>query len=110
MRALSFTSLALLLGGCSALIDPDESLLGGEPGADGGVDTGSPDAPDRDAPDTCLTPCDDGIDCTEDACTDGECTNAPDDGVCGPAMRCQPSVGCVAAMCRADPECDDSLF
>jgi hypothetical protein len=47
--------------------------------------------------------CDDGIDCTDDACFDGECVFEPDDEVCpddgrycNGAERCDPAGGCVS--------------
>jgi hypothetical protein len=46
--------------------------------------------------------CDDGVDCTADACVDGVCVNTPDDGYCDDAdvctgeETCDPVLGCVA--------------
>src|SRR5688500_11381677 len=116
-RALHLTPLALfLVAGCSALIDPDEGLLGGDGREDGGgIDAGMdggpppPDAPPGpDAP-SCPEGCDDGVACTDDACNDGSCLSLPDDGACADGERCQIGVGCVARMCGADGDCNDRL-
>jgi hypothetical protein len=56
--------------------------------------------------------CDDGIDCTLDACVEpsGFCTSVPDDGRCPPGNRCDAMVGCIGGMCRSPADCDDFAF
>lgn len=126
--------LASALAGCSAIIDPDESLLGS--GSDvGGVDGGGVDArlPDGALPDTplldtggfdtggrdtggsdagmdagpCPDGCDDGVPCTVDTCEDDGCVFDPDDGLCAGDATCDPVRGCVDIGCRNDRECED---
>ncbi len=62
---------------------------------DGGMDGGPPVA--------CTTgsDCDDGIDCTVGICTDGVCSQRPDDGICtaAPDGVCDPTDGCQYAEC-----------
>ncbi len=51
--------------------------------------------------------CADGVDCTDDVCFAGFCTNPPNDASCGPDAYCGPS-GCMPREeCQADTECDD---
>ncbi len=103
-------SLSSLLG-CSALIDPDASRLGG--GEDTGVtDVGTPDAGEDAAADAgteCPGGCDDGIDCTLDRCEGGRCLSTPQDALCGTNERCAATMGCVPRRCSRDEECDDGL-
>lgn len=109
-----FALLALL--GCSALIDPDPSRLGGGEDA-GAADAGSTDAGSTDAGEDAATDagaecpggCDDGVPCTLDRCEGGRCVNTPQDSSCGPAERCAPTIGCVPRRCSRDEECDDGL-
>lgn len=56
--------------------------------------------------------CDDGIACTIDRCRepDGRCEAIPDDSLCGIGRACDPMVGCVAARCSGDADCDDGTF
>ncbi|MGE0790333.1 MAG: hypothetical protein AB7S26_31950 [Sandaracinaceae bacterium] len=73
------------------------SAMRGECGVD---DAGVP--PDAGAGDggggacTSAAQCDDGIDCTEDACTSGVCTSTPDDAMCtaGTSGMCIAGFGC----------------
>jgi len=75
---------------CSAVIDPDPALLGGE----GEVDGGS---------------CDDSVGCTFDTRNeDGECVHEPDDAICGEGHLCFPSAGCIPLRpCARDEDCAD---
>ncbi len=111
--------LALLATGCSALVNPDESRLGGDGGGSsdgstpdatmsrdgGGSDTGLPDGTI-----VCATDCDDGVACTSDACVAGSCVNTPDDSMCADGMRCNPVSDCIPIVCTSDADCDDGLF
>jgi hypothetical protein len=106
----AFLVLSLLgcRGGMSMTAPPDgEVTLDGGRRVDGSVE--APDGfvppPDSDvpAPDAgtvvaCERPedCDDGLPCTQDACTAGACTHTPDDSFCGRNARCNPSTGCEA--------------
>ncbi len=129
IERLGSALLALALaGGCSALVNPDPSRLGGDDGGGqtgmdgGGRDAGDPgrDAGDpgrdagedagRDGGPVCPPSCDDEIACTTDACTAGVCTHTPNDGACGDGERCSPTLGCVPERCSSDAECDDGLF
>lgn len=125
----SFRSLGVLLlagvvtgslsGGCSAIVNPDPTRLGGTdaptldgggvdvgPVPDGGVRDGGTDAP---AP-ACVrdSDCDDGIECTNDACRTGACVFTPDDTECGDGERCSAAAGCVPIRCASDAECSDA--
>ena len=53
--------------------------------------------------------CDDGIDCTEDRCSEvtEECVYDPVDGMCDSGKVCDPSQGCVDPLCNNNAECDD---
>lgn len=111
--------------GCSAIVAPDPSRLGGAdvPGADGGdldgsidgggidggADGGGADGGGPDAPSECSRPedCDDGIDCTRSRCEAGACRFEPDDGACGDRERCAAGLGCVPARCTDDASCAD---
>jgi hypothetical protein len=115
MRVSSLLPALALLLGCSAIIEPDERLLGGADGAspadggsegDGGGDT---DSGGGDGATACPTTCDDGVACTVDSCVGGECVRTPDDGACGDGERCNPVLGCVPVRCARDEECDDGL-
>lgn len=69
----------------------------------GGGDVGVPDAGMNDAGCSSASQCDDGIDCTVDGCSAGDCTHTNDDAACGTGMcdpagtGADPSTGCVAA-------------
>ena len=101
---------------CSALVDPDTSLLGGADGGPGGRDAGRVDGgplmPDggtteRDAGPLCEGPCDDGVACTRDECVDGSCHFVPMDALCDDGERCGATAGCVPIVCENNPQCDD---
>lgn len=57
--------------------------------------------------------CDDGIDCTHDACLDDVCESQPeatrcaDDGVACTIERCDPELGCISE--PSDAACDDGV-
>ena len=119
----SVLSLALALGGCSALVSPDESELDPEASADAGrADGGRSDGfvPPRDAGDrdagpmsdagfSCTGGCDDGIACTTDTCVAADtCERTPNDALCEDDERCNPGSGCVPRMCETDADCNDS--
>jgi hypothetical protein len=108
--------LGAALAACSAIVEPDVGRLGGgtdggrvDAGLDAGRDGGPRDAGTDGGP-VCPASCDDAIACTVDSCVGGVCTHAPDDAACGPDQRCSPMLGCVAARCTEDEECDDGLF
>ncbi len=123
-RIVALAAVIALTAGCSALVNPDESLLGGE-GADGGTgdggrpDGGGPDAgpPDGAVPDAppdtsvaCPGGCDDGVGCTVDDCVDSACVSVPDDGACDADEVCDPALGCTTPSCDDDADCDDGAF
>ncbi len=134
MFRTTLTALAVCAAfGCSALIDPDPSRLGGEDAgredasrgdagrgdasrgdagrgdaaADGGADTGMDASVDSGPP--CPGGCDDGVACTHDRCESGRCVHTPDDASCEDDERCAPALGCVPRVCTRDAECDDGL-
>lgn len=80
-----------------------------------GLDAPELDAPTVDAPMGCTSDvdCDDGIDCTDDACgTSGLCTALPNDALCDDGNRCTDD-HCSPGGCTADPNtapCDDGVF
>ncbi|MFK8000293.1 MAG: MopE-related protein [Polyangiales bacterium] len=85
--------LTLVLSvGCSAVVNPDPSLLG-EPGTPMG----------------CATDCDDGVACTVDRCDGTVCVNERDNAQCADSERCDMLMGCVDASCTSDANCDDGL-
>jgi hypothetical protein len=51
------------------------------------------------------TPCDDGVDCTDDACieTNAACTHAPNDAHCPLSNVCDPIRGCLPRLLAQDP-------
>lgn len=55
--------------------------------------------------------CDDKIDCTVDACLQGNCSHVPDNNKCGTGEVCEISKGgCVKAKsCFSDADCKDKL-
>jgi len=60
----------------------------------------------------CADDCDDAVDCTSDACVDGQCVHTPvdtmcDDGVSCTIDACDAELGCVAA--PDDTQCDDAI-
>ncbi len=123
-------TVALAMAGCSALVNPDESRLGGAGDAgtgdggrpdvstpDGGGDSGPMDGGGPDAADTgtdtgggCSGGCDDGIDCTTDECVAGSCVSTPNDGACGGGEVCDPRLGCSASSCTTNADCDDGAY
>ncbi len=56
--------------------------------------------------------CDDGVDCTVDACsTPSGCQHTPDSSRCPTSESCHPTRGCEPAdACAGPSECDDGLF
>jgi len=111
-------SLGAALCACSALVDPDESRLGGArdagsterrdgtvPPIDAVVD---PDSSTTDAV-ACAGGCEDAVDCTDDSCGPSGCTHAPNDALCGEGSRCNPVMGCVSTRCASDAECNDGV-
>jgi len=95
--------------GCSAIVSPDPSRLGG---GSVGTDAGRLDAfsandafsvNDAFSPSGCTGTCDDGVGCTVDSCNVNVCQNLPDDGRCAPSERCVPG-GCVPRMMCGDAE------
>jgi len=48
--------------------------------------------------------CSDGLDCTLDVCTEGECSNMPDDGMCTASSGgvCDPTDGCQYPTCTSE--------
>ena len=97
--------------GCSAIVQPDPSRLGGrDAGGGGGVDAGAidtgPIGVDAFSSMGCGGGCDDGVACTVDACVMGRCEHTPDDGACGPMQRCT-ATGCVATTCSSPADCND---
>jgi hypothetical protein len=116
---LELLVFALVFGfGCSAIVSPDESRLGGGPDAAGdgavgdGGDSSASDTGDDAEPDGggCALGCDDGVPCTVDACRMGACTSTPNDGACAAGLLCDPVLGCVTPTCARDADCDDGAF
>lgn len=76
-----------------------------------GTETCDPEAGCQDGP---VPDCDDGIDCTEDSCSDqfASCVNAPDNGFCDNELFCDgsevcnPALGCTPG---TPPNCNDNL-
>ncbi|MEM9070532.1 MAG: putative metal-binding motif-containing protein [Myxococcota bacterium] len=127
MKKRSWALLSLALG-CSVIIDPDGSKLGGD--VDAGLDAARLDAAQLDAarldasrdasPDAladagldatdagpCPRGCDDGVECTRDECTAAGCSFTPVPGVCDSDEICDPVRDCVEDGCRSDGECSD---
>lgn len=108
-----------LASGCSAIVNPDPTRLGGTD-TGGMLDVGPTDAPVPDGaiPDAgadafvpeCVRDetCDDGIDCTDDLCRGGECTFVAHDDRCAADERCSDTAGCVPILCTEDAECIDA--
>jgi len=114
----------LASAGCSALIQPDPSRLGGSDapsidggahdasGLDGGRDAGRDGSIDggTDAPlPECTNDgqCDDDVRCTTDRCAGGSCTHTTVDTACAPDERCNALLGCVPIVCESNAECQD---
>ena len=76
---------------------------------DSAVDSGLDAGMDADTGPVCTVAadCDDGVACTADICTDGECFHTADDGLCAMGATCDPVLGCPARTCATDSECDD---
>jgi hypothetical protein len=128
-----FASLVVLLlgltplanAGCSALIQPDPTRLGGTdapsidggmtdtPGLDGGRDAGSDGSIDGGGPDAWLPECtadgqcDDDVPCTTDGCEAGMCSHTTVDSACEAGERCNAVLGCVPILCESNAECQD---
>jgi hypothetical protein len=100
------TGGSALVSGCSAIVQPDPDRL--RPRADGGptIERDGGGLGD-DAGPLCPAGCDDGVDCTVDACGASGCEHTGDDAACGETMRCNPVMGCVPLRCTRDDECDD---
>lgn len=67
---------------------------------------------DAGGPSTCTTDtdCDDGIDCTEDACdvVGGACRHTVVPALCPPGSSCHPARGCeMGRACADDTDCED---
>ena len=120
-RAALFVSVAVMLGGCSALIDADPNRLPPLSGVDGGrTDGGGTDGGSRDGalPDSALPPdggdvcrggCGDEIACTIDSCEATGCSNVPNDDACAGEERCSVLMGCVPPLCVNDGSCDNGV-
>lgn len=96
--------LGLCVWGCSALVSPDPSRLGGA-GTDAGRVDPSVDAFSMMA---CAGGCDDGVGCTVDSCNADVCQSLPDDGRCAPTERCTPT-GCISRMCAGAEICGNGV-
>ena len=126
LAVLLLTMTALVGGGCSAIVAPDPSRLGGGPDAPsidvgaadtGGRDTGSvPDGGMRDGGGTdapileCVrdADCDDSVACTDDFCRMNDCVFVANDGLCEDDERCSEGAGCVPIVCTTNAECSDA--
>ena len=100
---LSVLAFSLCLAACS-----ETGRGGGTP--DAAADA-TPPPPDT-APTMCTadSDCDDGIDCTNDACAvGGICRNTPDNALCSDGEICSMEEGCVGG-CEEDSDCDDGVF
>lgn len=86
-------ALALSVSGCSAIVNPDTSVLDAR---DDEPDAGPRDPDDAgDGPDDCEEDCDDGASCTVDRCEAGACVHEPDDDLCGvPGDPCSGRIVC----------------
>ncbi len=53
--------------------------------------------------------CDDGVDCTDDRCTEasGGCEFIP--GICPDGTMCDPATGCISRDCMTPRDCDDGF-
>ena len=121
-RAAFFVCIAVMLGGCSALIDADPNRLPPLSGVDGGrTDGGGTDGGSRDGalPDSALLPdggdvcrggCGDEVACTVDTCEATGCSNAPNDDACEDEERCSVLMGCVPRLCVNDGSCDNGIY
>ena len=127
--SLRFAALSLVLlmsslvGACSAFVNADPADLppapgvdgggGGTDGGGGGTDGGGGGTDGGGGGDGSIDPCaggcDDGIDCTVDACGAAGCTHTPNDGACG-GERCSPMLGCVPRLCTDDASCSNGIF
>ena len=88
---------ALAIPACSAIVNPDETRIGGSRDGGGGVLDGGD-----------CSCADDGIACTVDACgATGVCGHTPNDAACAPGERCSPTAGCIPNTCTGDAECND---
>jgi hypothetical protein len=115
--------VSLVTTGCSVLVNPDLTRLGSRDGAVAQDSAnGSNDVEQRDAvveldvpsvevdvSPVCPDNCDDGVACTTDRCNGNMCVHTPDNGFCGPNLRCDPVMGCVPMMnrCQQPSDCDD---
>ncbi len=124
----ALVAVLFALGGCSAIVQPDPSRLGGldagaatddtgpradtgvredtGPVADASVDASRPPTPDAGSDaGMCAGGCDDGVACTDDRCDPTGCVSTPNDALC-PGERCS-ATGCVPIACTIDEDCDD---
>ena len=139
LTLLLFFSVAFALTACGRTPIDDFTDSGGPPRRDGDVpprDAG----PDSDVPPECRAdsecsdglacngaevcrsgscmpgfpppPCEDGIACTVDRCSEaaGGCESLPDSSLCAPGEICDPSVGCFRRSCMSDMECQDGFI
>lgn len=116
-RRLAGALIALTLGGCSAIINPDETRFGDGEDAGAAMDASRADGgdgrdagPQGDAGDGCPPSCDDGVACTDDRCEAGACVHQPDDALCEGGERCNPVMGCVPRVCENAAQCDDGVY
>ncbi len=110
---LAILVVAALTASCSAAVNADPNSLPPPPGSDGGrTDGGQRDAtvPPTDGGGLCVGGCDDGVECTADACGASGCTHTPNDGFCEGSERCSVLMGCIAQLCASDAACSDGLF
>ena len=109
------STLALLTSGCGLFLQTDPPGFDAGPLPDAGrFDAGTFDAGASDAGAGCAGGCDDGVECTIDACSsEGTCTHVADASLCsGPATQClvvdcDLRLGCVWE--PDDERCDDSI-
>jgi hypothetical protein len=93
---------------------PDDVPATDTPAADAPApdDVPATDTPAADVPvSACEGTCDDGIDCTVDACNEstGRCASTPDNARCPMGTVCDvASRGCNRVDCTSDAQCDDN--
>ncbi|HJK94584.1 MAG TPA: hypothetical protein RMH85_31875 [Polyangiaceae bacterium LLY-WYZ-15_(1-7)] len=72
----------------------------------GPEDAGPEDAGEDAGPEcTMASECDDSVDCTVDACTDGACVNTPDDAMCDDSDECTADMCDMTTGCANVPIC-----
>lgn len=101
---------------CTGAACTEPPIVEPEPPDGGATDMGMPDMGSDMGPVRCGedADCDDGLDCTIDACTSGECANVPSNAAC-PAPSticlraiCDPAVGCTTE--PRDGPCDNDMY